>query len=134
MPPPKEEQLHFSSKTELILIIDDEEIIRENAKIILEECGYRTILAENGKVGLEIYESRAGEIAGILVDMAMPEMSGKETYLKLKEINPEVRVLLSSGYKHDERVSDMLSMGIRNFIQKPYTIKALSEAMEQLLK
>ena len=117
----------------LILIVDDEKIMRETAAQILETCGYRTIEAENGKDGVEAYKAGQEEITAVLLDMVMPEMSGKEAYIKLKEINPEIKVILSSGFQQDKRVQDVLKLGVNLFIQKPYTLKTLSEAINTLV-
>ena len=118
----------------LILIVDDEKIMRGTAAQILETCGYRTIEAENGKEGVEAYRAGQEEITAVLLDMVMPEMSGKEAYIKLKEINPDIKVILSSGFQQDKRVQEVLILGVNSFIQKPYTLKTLSEAIDKLLK
>jgi len=65
--------------------------------------------------------------------MIMPELSGKEAYLKFREINPEVKVILSSGFKQDKRVRDVLELGITNFIQKPYTMKNLAKTVFEVI-
>ncbi len=118
----------------LVLIIDDEEIMRTNATAILKECGLQTITAESGRRGIDIFRNHYKEISGVLLDMAMPNMSGKDTFIELKKIDPGVKVLLTSGFKHDERVKEVLNLGVHSFIQKPYTINALSKAMSILLK
>lgn len=117
----------------LILVIDDEIVLRDMARMMLEECGYKTVVAEDGKEGLKIFKKQHAEIDGVLLDMVMPRMSGKETYKKMKEIDPDVKVLLSSGYKQDKRISSVLNMGARGFIQKPYDLKALSIAIKKYL-
>ena len=118
----------------LILIVDDEKVMRETAAEILETCGYRTLEAVNGKDGIEVYMANREEITAVLLDMVMPEMSGKEAYIKLKEINPDIKVILSSGFQQDKRVQEVLILGVNSFIQKPYTLKTLSEAIDKLLK
>ncbi len=121
--------IHFSAGG-LVLVIDDEEVMRRNAETILRECGLDIVTAANGKEGIELYRKQSKEISVVLLDMAMPGMSGKETYRELKKIDPECRVLLTSGYKQDERVKDVLKMGVKGFVQKPYTIYSLSKALK----
>lgn len=113
----------------LILVVDDEEAIRQIARAILEECGYQVILAENGEEAVRIFHQRSREIAAVLLDMVMPKKSGKETFLELQGIDPAVKVLLSSGFKNDEQVRAISRLGVRGFIQKPYTFEQLSLAM-----
>ncbi|MCK5076203.1 MAG: response regulator, partial [Calditrichia bacterium] len=117
----------------LILIIDDEDILRETAKIILNECGYETIFATNGIEGLEIFKEQIEDIKIVLLDMVMPKMSGKETYIELKKIKKDVKVLLVSGFKQDERVQSVLKLGINGFVQKPYTMEKLASAINTII-
>ena len=117
----------------LILIIDDEEILRVTAESILAELGYISILAENGKEGINIYSQKKDEISLILLDMVMPVMSGKETFIKLKKINPNCKIILSSGFKQDERVQEIIKMGVDYFLQKPYDFSGLSTALSNVL-
>ncbi len=116
----------------LILIVDDEEIMRTIASEILMSSGYSVIHAENGKICVDIFKEHHHEIKAVLLDMVMPEMSGKEAFIHLHDIDPDVKVILSSGFKHDERVTDLLNMGVKSFIQKPYTFKELAEEMHRV--
>ena len=117
----------------LILIVDDEKLMRKTASEILKTCGYSIIEAENGIEGVEAYKKYQKKIKAVLLDMAMPQMSGKEAYSRLKEINPDVKVVLASGFQQDSRVQEVLKMGINSFIQKPYTLETLSKAIWDLL-
>jgi PAS domain S-box-containing protein len=116
-----------------ILIIDDEELIRNNAAEMLEECGYKVLQAEDGEQGVRLYKLHQDEISAVLLDLVMPVMSGKETFSVLKKINRDVKVLLSSGFRQDERVEEILSAGAGGFIQKPYSISQLANAIKQLI-
>jgi len=118
----------------LIFVVDDESIIRNTAKGILEEAGYSVILAENGKEAIDIFKKSHDKIKAVLLDMVMPELSGKETYLQMKEIDSDVRVLLASGFKQDKRVNDVLNLGVNDFIQKPYNLFNLSKMMAELIE
>ncbi len=117
----------------LILVVDDEELMRLASRDILEECGYTVMLAENGQEALDIFRTHHGKIKVILLDMAMPLMSGRETYYKMKEIDPDLRVILVSGLKTDVRVKELLREGIDVFLQKPFTIETLASAVHQLI-
>lgn len=117
----------------LILIIDDEQLIRDNASEILRECGYEVISAENGIIGLDLYRKHQHRIKAILLDLVMPVLSGQETFAALKSINQEVKVLLSSGYRHDERVDLILAAGATGFIQKPYSLYTLAKEIKKIL-
>jgi PAS domain S-box-containing protein len=117
----------------LVLVVDDEAMIRHTAREILETCGYSVILATDGQEGLDIFRRRHSEIAVILLDMVMPKMSGKETYLEMKTIDPHLKVLFSSGFKQDERVEEVLRLGVQGFVQKPYTLQILSAAIHKAI-
>jgi len=117
----------------VILIIDDEELIRANASEILCESGYGIMSAENGWEGVEVFRQHHKTIDLVLLDLVMPTMSGREAYDALKEIDPKVKVLLSSGFRQDERVEEILNAGALGFIQKPYSLYKLSAAVKQLL-
>ncbi|MCP4150061.1 MAG: AAA family ATPase [bacterium] len=117
----------------LILVIDDEPIMRKIAVKVLEDSGYEVIAAEDGEVGLETYKKHYKRVRLVLLDMLMPKMSGKETYIEMKKINPDIVVLLTSGFRDDERVDEVLSLGVSDFIEKPYTFAQLSKAVDKIL-
>lgn len=121
----------FGSGT--ILVIDDEEIVRTIARTILEEAGYSVLLAENGEEGVRVYRDNEQEIAGVLLDLVMPKMQGHEVFEKIKDLNPEVKVLMASGFVDDERAQEALTMGVKGFIQKPFSLEGLSKAVAKLL-
>ncbi|MHB9139831.1 MAG: response regulator, partial [Victivallaceae bacterium] len=117
----------------LILIIDDEEAIRITASKMLETVGYDTICAVDGVSGCELYKSRQTEIKAVLLDMVMPGISGLETYQKLREINPNVKVLMTSGYANDARMHKALASGADNFVKKPFSLAKLSIRMKEVV-
>ncbi len=124
----------LSSGTETVMVVDDEEIMRSIAQSMLKETGYTVVLAASGIEALEIYREKQDEIDIIVLDMAMPKMSGKETYIELKKINPDVKVLLASGFRQDQRVQEALDMGINGFLQKPYVISDLTNMIRGILE
>jgi PAS domain S-box-containing protein len=117
----------------LILIVDDEEIMRLTAQRILEACGYDTILATDGEEAVKIFREAFDEITAVVLDMAMPTMSGKEAYREMKRIYPQIKVLMASGFKQDKRIQDAMEMGVNGFIKKPYTMKELGTAIKKVL-
>jgi len=129
-----EEQQNILRKgTGLILVVDDEEITSITARKILEKCGYNVISASDGKTAISILSDKKTEISLVILDLSMPGFSGKSTYIKMKEIVPGVKVLLSSGFKQDHRVNELFDLGINGFIQKPYTILDISQKISEIL-
>ncbi len=117
-----------------ILVADDEDSVRMVAERILAQLGYQVLVAPNGDQALEIFRREGRGIDLVILDMVMPGMGGAETYHKLREIDPEARVLLSSGYCLDEEAQELMAAGARGFIQKPYRIAALSHQLAEILK
>jgi PAS domain S-box-containing protein len=118
----------------LILVVDDEEGMRQTSREILEACGYDVVTANDGSEGLKVFNRRHREIAAVLLDMAMPNISGKETYLEMKRLQPGVKVLLASGFKQDQRIKESLDLGVSGFIQKPFSMFALSRKIAEIIQ
>ena len=117
-----------------ILLIDDEDMILEVGKSMLEKLGYQVLVAGSGSEALEIYCRQPDEIDLVILDLIMPEMNGRETYDRLKEMDPRVRVLFSSGYSMDGVANDILKIDSVGFIQKPFDIEKLSRNVRQVMK
>lgn len=100
-----------------ILVIDDEQVVRRTAKAMLERYGYSVYVAENGKEGVDLYRGLGDKVGVVLLDMTMPIMSGEETFRELKRMNPEIPVILSSGYKEVEAVQRFIGKGLADFLQ-----------------
>ncbi|MCL6635016.1 MAG: response regulator, partial [Peptococcaceae bacterium] len=128
--PRPEEALHGS---ETVLVVDDEEMIRNLAGNILTRYGYKVLAAGDGRAALEIYRREKGKIGLVLLDMIMPGLSGRETMAALKEIDPGAVVLLSSGYSLNGIGKDLLAAGAAGFVQKPYRALDLARAVRQAL-
>ncbi len=116
-----------------VLIVDDEESIRRIARLTLESHGYRTLLAVDGGEAVSIYREHSGRIDVVLTDMMMPVMDGTATIRHLKEINPAVRIIASSGVAAGRELAHLAEMGIRHILPKPYTAEALLKCMELAL-
>ncbi len=117
-----------------VLIVDDESVVRETAKMMLEKLGYTTLKAVDGKQALEMYQQHREEIDMVLLDMVMPVMDGTECFYKLKEINPKIKVVISSGFVRDADLSTLLEDGLIDFIRKPFSIEQLARAVAMALQ
>jgi CheY-like chemotaxis protein len=131
----KEEELNekLFRGTETLLLVDDEDMILDVGCGIIEKLGHTVLTAKGGKKAVEIYEKNRGRIDLVILDMIMPDMSGGETYDKLKEINPGIKVLLSSGYSVNGQASEILERGCDGFIQKPFNMADLSQKIREIL-
>ncbi len=119
--------------TGTVLLVDDEDIVLEVEKEMVETLGYEVLTAGNGKEAVEVYKKKWDKIDLVLMDMVMPNMGGGEAYDRMKEINPRVKVLLSSGYSLDGEAKKILARGCDGFIQKPCTIKVLFKKIREIL-
>lgn len=119
--------------TGTILLVDDQELVLNVGSEMLAAIGYEVITAENGLKGLELYRLQQNKIALVILDMDMPVMGGEETFIHLKQYNPDVKVILATGFKEDERIGSVLRKGADRFIQKPYTLKVLSQTIAEVL-
>jgi PAS domain S-box-containing protein len=117
--------------TETILFVDDEESLRLLATESLGSLGYTVLTARNGTEALTRYAENRREIALVILDLIMPEMGGVETFRRLREIDPAVRVLISSGYAGDDRSEMLLAEGVAGFLRKPYRLGTLAAAIRQ---
>jgi PAS domain S-box-containing protein len=115
-----------------ILIIDDEEMLLMSTKRILKKLGYKVFLADGGRAALDQYRAHKGEIDAVLLDMIMPDLDGYETFFELKKQNPEVRVLLCSGYSKDKKVEELIESGALGFVLKPFDVTILTQELDGL--
>ena len=118
---------------ETILLIDDEQMIIDVGQEILKALGYTVYPALSGKEALEIYRSNQGAIDMVILDMIMPDLSGGETFDQLKNIDPDIRVLLCSGYSLSSQATEILDRGCDGFIQKPFKLRELSLKIREIL-
>jgi signal transduction histidine kinase/ActR/RegA family two-component response regulator len=117
-----------------IMIVDDDPIVRDVLARAVEMLGYQTVVATGGAEAIELLTAQRGEIRAVLLDMIMPGMGGQATYLGLRDIDPDVRVLLMSGYTLNEEVQGILDLGVRGFLSKPYSTEALATALAELVE
>ena len=128
------EQEEMNPGKETILLVDDEEMILDVGQALLKALGYKVLIAGSGKEALEIYKKNKEKIDLVILDMIMPVTGGGETYDRMKEINPDIKVLLSSGYSIDGQATEILKRGCDGFIQKPFTMKELSQSIREVLE
>ena len=128
---PKEQVLKKGSG--VVLVVDDENVMRITAKAILENLGYEVIPAENGREALRIYKQQEKRIDLVLLDMVMPVMNGRDCFIQMQEYDPDVRVILSSGFSRKEDLEEMKLSGLKGFIRKPYRSSALSQSVYEAL-
>jgi CheY-like chemotaxis protein len=115
-----------------VLVIDDEPSVRAVARRILERAGYAVLAAERGPVGLNLYRAHAPEIAAVLLDLTMPEMSGEEVYRALQVIDPAARVVVMSGFSAEEMRERFPRGTPIVFVQKPFTQHELEAALRDI--
>jgi CheY-like chemotaxis protein len=118
---------------ETILLVDDEEGTILVEKLMLEELGYTVFPARSGKKAIEMYKENKAGFDLIALDIIMPGMSGQDTYDELKKINPKVKVLLVSGYSLNKQIEELLHLGCKGYIQKPFDIVQLSQKIREVL-
>ncbi len=117
-----------------VLLVDDEESIRALGRLLLERMGFDVMLASDGKDALEIFTTHKDKIRCIILDLTMPHMDGEQTFRELRLIDPEIPVIMSSGYNEQDVVHRFLGKGLSGFIQKPYRISTLSETLRKVLQ
>lgn len=119
--------------TETVLVIDDEKIVLTVSREILEALGYTVLVANSGREALELYALEKEKIDLVILDMVMPEMSGREIFEELKKIKPDVKVMLSSGYSINGEAMKIMERGCKAFIQKPFNLKELSNRVRNVI-
>jgi PAS domain S-box-containing protein len=116
-----------------ILLIDDEKMILDVGLELLDELGYTVISAMSGKEAIEVFQNGRDKIDLVIMDMIMPGMGGGETFDRLKEIDPDIKVLLSSGYSINGQATKILRRGCDGFIQKPFNMNQLAQKVQEIL-
>ncbi len=117
-----------------VLVVDDEENVRETAVMMLRDMGFETLEAEDGAQGVEAYRKHRNKIVAVLLDMTMPKLDGKGCFRELRRTNRDVQVVLSSGYNEQDATTRFAGQGLAGFIQKPYSPEALRAKMREVLE
>jgi len=119
--------------SETVLLVDDEEIVVGVGKQMLERLGFSVLTAKNGQEALDIYLDNRDAVDLVLLDMIMPGLEAADVYDKLAAINPDIKVVLSSGYSLDQKAREILDRGCSGFIQKPFNMQVLQEKIGEVL-
>ncbi|MCX6546429.1 MAG: response regulator, partial [Acidobacteria bacterium] len=117
-----------------ILVVDDEDGVRAVASGLLQSMGFETVLAADGLEAIELFKVQGGAIRAVLMDLTMPHLDGVETFRELRRLDPECRVVLTSGYNEQEAIQDFLGKGLAGFVQKPFLRDDLIAAMQKALE
>jgi two-component system cell cycle sensor histidine kinase/response regulator CckA len=116
-----------------ILYVDDDETVLEIGVKMLEILGCSVLEARNGLEAIQVFKKHREKVKLVILDMQMPIMNGENAYFELKKINPDVKVLVATGYTENSRVKSLLSQGLDGYIRKPYTLNQLSEKIVQII-
>jgi CheY-like chemotaxis protein len=119
--------------TETILVVDDEDLLRDLATTILNRFGYKVITACNGKEALEIYQREGKRISLVILDLIMPEMDGRQCLVEILRIDPNAQVLIASGYSESGPANGAVTTGAKGFVDKPYNMRRLLTAVREVL-
>lgn len=119
---------------EMILIVEDESLLMTILDSSLREDGYRTLTAQDGLAALKIFESRKGEISLVLSDNGLPVMDGISLFQKLQEIDPSVKMILTSGYMEQNLKDELIAAGLKDFVGKPYKVETVMESVSRVLQ
>ena len=123
-----------SGRGKTILLIDDEEMVINISEMMLKKLGYKVLKAHNGYEGLQLFEEKRSKIDLIISDFEMPKMNGKEVMEKLREIDPQIKVVLSSGALTDTDEQNVINKGLNGFLKKPYSMNTLCGKMSENLR
>ncbi len=119
--------------TETVLLVDDEDLVRDLARTILVRAGYEVITTTNGREALELYKTDADRVSLVILDLIMPEMGGAECLRELMIIDPDAKVLIASGYSADNAMTAELDLSVKGFVWKPYNVKQFLHAVRHAL-
>ena len=131
---PSSQVMNAVKGTGTVLVIDDEAIVRNVAAAALERAGYKVIVADDGDTGVELFRLASHEVSLVILDMTMPRMSGEEALTRLREIRPDIPVIVSSGYNEVEIIRRFTTEGIAGFVQKPYSATRILAKIQEVMK
>jgi DNA-binding response OmpR family regulator len=115
------------------MLVEDEEMIRGLGVLMLEGDGYRVLAAKDGVEAVEIFTKHADEIGLVLCDLGLPRLGGREVFMKMKELKPNVRAIVASGYLEPNLRSEILRAGVIDTIQKPYDFREMLEKIRSII-
>lgn len=116
------------------LLVDDEELVRDLGRTMIEHLGYDVETASDGREAVSIFERRADEFDGVVLDLSMPNMNGFAAFNEIRRCRPNTRVILSSGYTEQEATQQFIGRGLSAFLQKPYDLQSLKNTLSDVLE
>ena len=116
-----------------ILLVEDEALLRSFTSAALERLGYEVVTAEDGADAVRVFETHRGRLKGVLLDLKMPKMGGREAFAAMRGIDPSVPVLICSGYGDNEEVQELISRGARGLLKKPFRVAELAEHLGRMI-
>ena len=119
---------------ETVLVVEDEDVLRDLLKMVLEENEIKVLVAGDGEEAVEIFTAHKDEVGVVLSDLGLPRLGGWEAFLKMRAINPELKGILASGFSSADVRSEIIKSGAMAFIQKPYNSHQIVEIVNSLLK
>ena len=117
-----------------ILVVEDEPQIRDLIKTILEGAGFHVVLAHDGRHGLDMFRRHGQNVAAVLLDLTMPEMNGEEVLQHLRQMRPNIRAMVMSGYSEHEMHQRFAGQGVAGFVQKPFSPATLLTVLRHTLE
>ena len=127
------EEMPIPGGTETILLVEDEEVLRELGTELLNGFGYEVITAGNGREALDIYQTEGKRIALVIMDLIMPEMDGRQCLVEILGVDPKARILIASGYSENGPIPGTSLAGARGFVEKPYNMRKLLQTIRDVL-
>lgn len=121
----------MSEQKRTVFIVDDEDVLRSLTCDIVTGAGYDVLQASNGREALETFKERGGEIGLVILDMSMPEMDGTQTFQALRDLDPELKVLVASGFTDDPHVAHLIKNGAHGIVPKPFKVDDLTTLIKQ---
>ncbi len=131
---PQKAYAEIATGSGTILLIEDEDVVVEVTRSILEKLGYRVLVAKTGKEAIHISEAFRGQIDLALLDIKLPDIDGRGLYTLIMKVRPDLKVIVCSGYSIDGPIREILSAGAQDFIQKPFSIAAISKKLKEVLE
>ena len=125
--------LTFGKRKKTVLVIDDDDLVADICSQILKRSGYDVVVARSGKEAIDVFKENQSRIDMVILDMILPDMSGRDIYDRLKIVNPDLNVLFVSGYAMDAQMEDIMECGGDGFIQKPFNMDTLLEKTREIL-
>jgi CheY-like chemotaxis protein len=131
--PPAAPQAVEERRHRSVLVIDDEEAVRNIVRAVLSRAGYSVLTAADGLAGLELFRSRESQISLVILDVSMPKMSGSEVLAEIRKAGSCVKILITSGYTESEAMAHIPEEDIAGFLQKPFTVRQLAALISHVL-